>query len=90
MNTKLQYIQIDLMKDSKLEENEFIEKYAERIRDILDNNFLKDKIVQNLVLQILNCYNSDNIQNWQNWKVIEAELWKIVFNKLKRDYDNNW
>jgi hypothetical protein len=66
MNKELQDLQIDLIKDSKLEENEFIEKYAERIRDILDNNFFNDKIVQSLVLDILTCYNSDNIQNWQN------------------------
>jgi hypothetical protein len=35
MNSKLQKLQIALMNDSKLEADEFIEKYAKRIRDIL-------------------------------------------------------
>jgi hypothetical protein len=45
MNNKLQELQIDLMNDSKLEADEFVIKYSQRIRDILEDKITEDPII---------------------------------------------
>jgi hypothetical protein len=79
------------MNDSKLEADEFIEKYAKRIRDIL----LFDWTIESITKEINNLYywEEEKIEkkllNWQKWKILEWALWNYVFNKIKDAGLNN-
>lgn len=89
MNNKLQELQIDLMNDSKLETEQFIEKYCERIREILEDKITEDLQIKAMYKEIYASYfcNENDplakIENWQKWKIMEGVLWGYIFKKLK-------
>ena len=88
MRTVLE-LQCDLMQDSTLSYEQWVEKYAKDIRELFEANFdaIPDKAIANCI-KIRAMITSNDPRLIEYTKILQMELWEIMYHAIIKRFIN--